>query len=414
MMPERNRPKLLVLTSTYPRWDGDTTPRFVADLCRGLAEEFDVTVLAPASHGAESVERQAGVTVRRYRYAWPSRMQKLADGAILPNLRRNPWLFSQVPPLVLAQAWASWRLMQRERFDAIHAHWAVPQGVVAALLKRRFGTPVVTTTHGGDIYALRSGAARAIKRWALRSSDRVTAVSSSLKREVEALGIDAGRIDVLPMGVDASTFTPAARSESLRRELNPSGGPVLLFVGRLAEKKGARYAIEAMPAILREHPDARLVLVGDGPERQSLSQLASALGIEASVTLMGAVANGELPEYYRVADLLVGPSIVADDGDREGVPVVFAEAMASGCPVVTTDAGGITDAVIRGETGVMVAQRNSDDLAATITSLLTDNGRRFAMARRCVNHARTHLAHERLHKQYSRLIRGMIRKRGRS
>ena len=274
----RARLKLLVLTSTFPRWPGDATPTFVADLCAGLAQTMDVTVLAPASDGAPSAERLGNVRVRRFRYAWPARLQLLADGAIMPNIRRNPLLAAEVPPFVLAELLAAWRLMRSERFDVIHAHWAVPQGLVAATLKRAFGVPVITTTHGGDIYALRSGPAMRAKQWALASSDRITAVSTSLKREIVALGLDERSVDVLPMGVDTSRFTPEARSESLRRRLNPDG-PVLLFVGRLVEKKGARYAIEAMPRILAQQPLARLVIVGDGPERAHLQRLARAHGI---------------------------------------------------------------------------------------------------------------------------------------
>ena len=403
MSEHDRRLKVLVLTSTFPRWQGDTCPMFVADLCRGLAQSMDVTVLAPGSHGAASIEQRDGYTVRRFRYAWPSRLQRLADGAILPNIKRNPLLLAQAPPFVLAQLVAAYRLMRRERFDAIHAHWAVPQGVVASILKRRFGVPVVTTTHGGDIYALNGGPARRAKTWALRTSDHITAVSSALKSDVVALGIDERRIDVLPMGVDTTRFTPHAFSPALRARLNPLG-PVLLFVGRLVEKKGARYAIEAMPQIVAAHPDARMIVVGEGPERDALERLARDLGVEGSVTFAGAVANAELPAYYASADLFIGPSIVEGNGDTESFGVVFAEAMASGCPVIATDAGGIGDVTGNGAYARIVPQRDAGAIAAAACELLGDGALHARLRARGIEEMRRSFDHRPIHQSYARLI----------
>lgn len=399
-----DRLKVLVLTSTFPRWKGDTCPMFVADLCAGLSERMEVTVLAPGAEGAASVEAWGGFTVRRFGYGWPARTQQLAVGAIMPNIRRRPILALQVPPFFIMQLWSAWRLMRRERFDAIHAHWAVPQGIVASILKRLFKVPVITTTHGGDIYALRGGPAMVMKRWALRSSDRVTAVSSPLRDEVVALGSDAARVSVLPMGVDTRRFRPDAGSAAIHRELNPAGGPVLLFVGRLVEKKGARYAVEAMPAILEERPDARLIVVGDGPEREMLETLAADRGVAASVRFLGAFANDRLPELYASADIFVGPSVVEANGDTESFGVVFAEAMASGCVVVTTDVGGIADLVQDGETGIVVPPQDSHAISAAVLRLLDDSVLRDGLRLRALRAIRERFDHRRLHAEYVSLI----------
>ena len=398
------RLKVLVLTSTFPRWQGDTCPMFVADLCEGLSEQMDVTVLAPGAEGAAGKEQWGRFTVKRFGYSWPARTQQLAIGAIMPNIRRRPILLAQVPPFFLMQLFSAWRLMRKERFDAIHAHWAVPQGIVAGILKRVFKVPVITTTHGGDIYALRGGAAMTVKRWALRSSDQVTAVSSSLRDEVVALGPEAERVSVLPMGVDTTRFRPDAGSPEIRRELNPSGGPTLLFVGRLVEKKGTRYAIEAMPAILAEHPDARFVIVGDGPEREMLEGLAADLGVGASVSFLGAFANERLPELYASADVFVGPSVVEANGDTESFGVVFAEAMSSGCVVVTTDVGGIADLVQGGETGMVVPPRDSVAISAAVLNVLADPVLRDGLRFRGLRAMRERFDHRRLHAEYARLI----------
>ncbi|MEX0785884.1 MAG: glycosyltransferase [Dehalococcoidia bacterium] len=396
-----------MLTSTFPRWPGDACPRFVAELCDGLTARFDVTVLAPASKGAASVEQWSDLTVRRYRYSWPDGSQRLADGAILPNIKGNRLLYGLVPGLVLGQLWAAWRLAREGAVDLIHAHWALPQGWVAGLLGTHFGIPVLTTTHGADLYALRRGLAHKAKRWALRASDRVAPVSSSLEREVLALGVPQERVRVLPMGVDTTAFRPEAASSDLRRELNPDG-PVVLFVGRLVEKKGARYAIEAMPALLRTHPDAKLVIIGDGPERSSLEALARRLSLDGRVAFTGALPNEELPAYLASADVLVGPSVVESNGDTESFGVVFAEAMASGCPVVATDVGGIADLVVHGETGVLVPQRNAGAIADALGRLLNHEDERERMRERGIAWVRERFELSKTTARYADLMEEML------
>jgi glycosyltransferase involved in cell wall biosynthesis len=405
-MIERKK-KLLVLTSTFPRFAGDTCPMFVADLAQGLSSRFDVTVLAPASAGARLRERMGDVDVRRYRYGWPARTQKLADGAILPNIRQQPWLAAQAAPFVAAQLIAARRLLRDERFDAIHAHWAVPQGVVGAALGRRYGVPVLTTTHGGDVYGLRARPFAAIKRWALRGADRVTAVSDDLKREVVALGVDASRVSVIPMGVDTSRFSPAMRSQVLR-ECWRGDSPLLLFVGRLAEKKGARYAIEAMPQILESQPSARLLLVGDGPERASLKALARDLGVGERVTFLGAIPNADLPAHYASADMFVGPSVVARGGDTESFGVVFAEAMASGCATIATDVGGVSDLVVQGETGLVIAERDARAIADAVRLLCAEPALGERLVRNGTERMRERFDHRVVHAAYGDLIEDMI------
>ena len=150
-LPE-GRGRILVLSSTFPRWEGDTEPGFVFDLCRHLAAELEVTVLAPHAAGARLRETLAGVSVVRYRYG-PSSWEKLAyGGGIMANLRRNPLLFLMLPPFFLGQLMALLALMRRLRPAALHAHWIVPQGMVlAAALPGRTRPRAICTDHGSDV-----------------------------------------------------------------------------------------------------------------------------------------------------------------------------------------------------------------------------------------------------------------------
>jgi hypothetical protein len=122
-----------VLTSTFPKGVNDSTPPFVFQLCSHLLPHFDLTVLAPAVRHAPQTETLQGVKVRRFHYFWPRSLERLADGAILESLSRSPWLFLQVPFLLLSELIAAFRLARTARPDVIHAHWFVPQGIVAVL-----------------------------------------------------------------------------------------------------------------------------------------------------------------------------------------------------------------------------------------------------------------------------------------
>ncbi|MGH8399555.1 MAG: glycosyltransferase, partial [Gammaproteobacteria bacterium] len=197
-----NRPRLLVLASTYPRWQDDPEPGFVHELSRRLTERFEVAVLAPHAAGAKSEEIMEGVHVFRYRYA-PARWETLVNaGGIINNLKRRPWKWLLVPVFLLAQMWATWRLIRRWHPDVIHAHWLIPQGLLVAMLASmdRHIPPLVVTSHGADLFALRAAPLVALKRFVIRHAAAITVVSRVMQDEVSKLGADIARISVQPMG----------------------------------------------------------------------------------------------------------------------------------------------------------------------------------------------------------------------
>ena len=377
------RPRVLVLASTFPRWPDDTEPPFVYNLSRQLAERFEVFVLAPHAAGSRRAETMDGMAVHRFRYAWPAKYEQLAYGGMLPNLKRKPWLWAQVPFFLIAELISTLRLARSHDVDVIHAHWLVPQGLVAALAATILRKPVVVTAHGADVHGLRGRVASALKRWALGRMTRVTAVSQGLADSIQRLSSEHP-VDVISMGVDVDRFRSMRGGSRLKRSLNLDG-PMILFVGRLAEKKGVRYMIDAMPGVLRAAPAAAFVIVGDGPLRLELERRADTLGIAESVRFMGAKRPDELPEFYSAADVFVGPSIVARGGDAEGVPVSLMEAMACGTPVVTTDVGGIGELVTHDRTGLVVKERDPAGLAESVSRILTDE----VLSRRLRRNARS-------------------------
>ena len=175
------RPRLLVLASTYPRWDGDHEPGFVHELSRRLTNDFYVRVLTPHHLGAANEEARDGVDVRRYRYAPEGLETLIYDGGMMTNLRRHPWKWLLVPLFFTAQLLATWRQVRSFRPHVIHAHWLIPQGLVAAILatmSRRF-PPFLVTSHGADLHGLRFWPMPALKRFVARRASALAVVSPS-------------------------------------------------------------------------------------------------------------------------------------------------------------------------------------------------------------------------------------------
>lgn len=373
-------PKILVTTTTFPAFvPGHVTPPFVYDLSRFVAqtEAAPMIVLAPFIDGAAAEEERDGLLVHRFKYGFTS----LCDGAILPNLRKNKLLYFQIPFFLVAAAVAALRDIRRHDISVIHAHWILPQGLLAVLCRAllRRDLRIVCTSHGGDLFGLRR--LGWLKRWVLRRADAVTMVSTALTRELDRLAAHSVRaVHVIPMGVDTTLFAPE-RADPAIRDRYGIRGPFILFVGRLAEKKGVGYLLAALPEVLAAHPDAKALIVGDGPMEAELRAMATELGIAASVVFTGALPNDVLPTYYASADIFVGPSIVASDGDREGLPVAFMEAMSSGCVVVATDLDGMDDLIDSGRSGFIVPQKDSAAITRRILDVL-DNATTLADLKR--------------------------------
>lgn len=351
-----------MLTSTFPRWEGDSEPPFVFELCRRLGADFDVWVLAPHAPGAKTCETMNGLTIVRFRYFFEWGETLAYRGGILANLRNNQLRYLLVPWFLVCQLAALLRLLARERFDIVHAHWLIPQGLaaVAARLLSRRAPALLCTVHGSDLYGLRGRLFSALKRLVMRQSDTVSMVSQAMKEHAIALGAEPEKISVISMGVDmANTFTPAEHPARRNNEL--------LFVGRLTAQKGLESLVRALPQVVSACPDTILTVIGRGPQEEPLRALSKALGVAQNVSFLGAIANENLPELYRRASILVFPS--ATD---EGFGLVCVEALACECPVIASDLPAARELILNGKTGLLFQRGDSDELAHKILTLLAD------------------------------------------
>ncbi|HEY1269459.1 MAG TPA: glycosyltransferase [Candidatus Binatia bacterium] len=362
-----------MLASSYPRAEGDTASIFLRYLAQSLARRgLDVTVLAPAE-GEGGVSVEEGIRVHRVRY-FPAKWQKLAYGSgIMPNLRRNPCLWLEVPFFVAAMSAALLRLARSERPDLVHAHWLLPQGLIALPAKYVFGIPVISSAHGTDAFALQGHASRILKRLVVTKSDAWTSNTAATSAAAAGNG-SVSMPSIIPMGVDVAKFS-RGDGAGLRRGFGEEE-LVLLFVGRLVESKGCRDLLRAYAMLspaLRAR--TRLWFVGEGDQRTALERHAAELPEAARVRFWGAIDHGRLPDFYAAADLVAVPS-----RDIEGQSVVLLEAFAAACCVVAARTGGIGFVVEDNHSGRLVDAGDPGRLAHAIDMLLADGALRARLA----------------------------------
>ena len=244
--------------------------------------------------------------------------------------------------------------------DLVHAHFG-PDAVWAAGIASRLDVPLVATFHGHDI-TVRSSASLAYRTYrsvllprVFHRARMIIAVSGWIEKLLLEAGAPRARVRRHYIGIDVERYRSDA---SIPRE------PFVLFVGRLVEKKGAEYIIRAMRRV-QERRDLGLVIVGDGPLRSSLESIAAG----GNVRFLGSLSPDAVRELMNRAWALAVPSVVAANGDSEGLPIALLEGQSMGLPVVATRHSGIPEAVVDGVTGVLVPERDEHALESAIARL---------------------------------------------
>lgn len=227
------------------------------------------------------------------------------------------------------------------------------------------------------------------RRKYLRRADAVVAVSHFTRNAlIRIMGVDEKKITLIHNGVNTERFVPGDRNPVLIERHGLQGRQIILTVGRIVPRKGLDAVIRALPQVLEQAPDAHYLVVGDGHYRAALETLVERLGLRDRVTFAGKVAEEELADYYRIADVFAMPNREMPDGDTEGFGLVFLEANACGVPVIGGRAGGAVEAVQDGENGILVDGWSLEDIAEALTRLLTDEALHDRIARRGLEIAR--------------------------
>ncbi len=366
-----------MLTSSYPKFRGDTTAPFIESIATHIAAQgVETHVVLPEHRELKRGAMEDGVHFYPYRYAPRPEWTRWGYAEALRadvKLKRGVYALA---PLALASSFQKMmQLTARAQFDVLHAHWVLPNAPAAALVAQRRRLPLVISMHGSDVFmAEKNRAFGAAARWCFDRAAQLTACSDELMQRALALGADENKTEWIPYGADAKAFqVHPADAQRVRAQLRLQDDDVLILaVGRLVYKKGFEFLIAAMPRVLERAPRARLVIVGYGDLRAELETQARALGLNGCVTFAGRVAREQIPAYFGAADIVSVPSVRDDAGNVDGLPNVLLEGMAAGKALVASAIAGFPDVIEHNVSGVLTPEKNPVALADALTRLAGD------------------------------------------
>jgi len=333
-----NAMNVLFLTSTLPRFPGDLQPAFVLDQAHAWKAERSqdrVTILAPHHAGARRREKIGDLEIRRFGYFRPVQWQQLAYPAILPNIKSRPVTALLIVPFLIAEFFSAFAMARRDRLDLVYAHWVMPQGLIAYLLKLICGTPYVIQNHSSDleIFSRLGPLGRALARRIVKASDMLFCVNTRQRKFALNLFKPSERprmeskIVTLPMGV-AADF---ARQDMSSYDTEMPFRFELGTISRLSRKKGLPFLIEAISRLNMEGVSVPTGIAGDGEDREALV----ALGGSAEIEFTGFLQGADKKDFFEQTKIFVFTSIAAGS-DVEGLPVSLLEALCLGKMVIAS------------------------------------------------------------------------------
>ncbi|MGZ8180256.1 glycosyltransferase family 4 protein [Williamsia sp. SKLECPSW1] len=347
--------RTLLVTNDYPPRPGGIQS-YLQNLVDRLPPD-EVVVYAPRWRGDAEFDARV-----------PYRVHRHPTGLMLPT----PGVARRAAELVAAHD-----------VDTVWFGAAAPLAVLAPVLRRAGARRVIASTHGHEVGWSMLPVARQTLRHIGTHTDVVTFVSRYTRGRFAAAFGPQAALEHLPPGVDTARFAPdpAARAR-IRARHDLGDAPVVLCLSRLVARKGQDVLIDSFPAVLRDVPDARLLIAGGGPHRDALEKRRAASPARDRILLTGSVDSADVPAYHAAADVFAMPARTRGRGlDVEGLGIVYLEASASGVPVVAGDSGGAPETVVDGRTGRVVDGRDVAAVAEAVGTLLADPVRAAAMGR---------------------------------
>lgn len=374
--------KVLVLTSSFPRYKTDWWQQAILSIYSNMdSSKYNITILAPSAPGAKKTETIKGIRVKRFTYFYPPSLQMLTSGeGILYTSQKIRILGKiQIFTFLMAEFFSVIKIISKEDFDIIHANWILPQGLIAVIAKFIFRKPVIVTIHGSDIFALNKF--NFLKAFILKFCDLCTANSSATFEVAHKINQNA-KLKIVAMGVDIKMFNPKKKDINWRKQFGDKP-KIILGVGRLIKWKGFEYLVRAFPYVLDKFSQAKLVIVGKGPEEENLKKLAKNLHLEIDKNIFfpDHFPSDKFPSIYASCDLAVSPSItVAATGEKEGQGNVALEARASGTPVIASRSGGLVDTIDGKTNGLLFREKDYKELAKKIIDVFSNEKLRESLS----------------------------------
>ena len=355
-----------MLTTSFPRWPGDTAGCFVEGFARALASlGHRVEVLCPEPVEPALDSHEPGIIVRRVPYMRPRRWSRTFYGAGVPdNLHRSPLAWLGLAPFATTLSLST--LVAARRWSCTVSHWALPCALVAAAMK--VPRPHLAVFHSADLHLLETlPMRRSLASWLLLSCDSLLFVATAQRERFlgwlseSAATAASPRCHVQPMGIDPCSGSPCDR-ELLRRRLKLRRF-ALLSIARLVSNKGLELGIRALTG----RQDLEWIVVGSGPEQSYLQRQAALLG--APVRFVGEQAGSEKHAWLHACDAYLCTSRTLASGRSEGMPTALLEALRCGLPLITSDTGGIPSILQHEKQALMVPENDVTALGTAIDRL---------------------------------------------
>jgi glycogen(starch) synthase len=359
-------PPVLILSWEYPPLIEGGLARHVRKLSEALVERGEeIHVLTRGGEESPPEEEVAGVVIHRVRE--PKRPTDLGEFVA--------WVERMNADMLAAGV----ELGDRHEFGLVHGHdWLV--AIACDHLARRFGAPLVTTIHAtehgrhqGWVDKHPQSYIHGVERWITNRADRVIACSYYMREQIaDIFAVADDNVTVIPNGIDPDDLQPQDGDELERLRLGFAAPDqrLVLLIGRLVYEKGFQLALEAMPGLIERLPGTRFLVAGSGTHERELRRQAGELGLMGHGTFLGWIGDDVLHSLYRIADVCVVPSIYEPFG------LVALEAMASGCPCIVADTGGLREVVPHDEAGLRFRARDPRSLGGMVERLLRDPGLR--------------------------------------
>jgi glycogen(starch) synthase len=352
--------RALILSWEYPPLIEGGLARHVRKLAENLPHEgIDVHVLVRGREEDPPEEELCGVAIHRVRE--PERPRDLGEFVA--------WIEHMNADMLAAGV----EVGDRFDFDLVHGHdWLVASA--GDHLANRFRAPLVVTIHATE-YGRHQGwidkhpqsYIHGVERWMANRAESVITCSAYMREHVaDVFGLEEASVAVIPNGIDPSELVPVDDLDSLRARFAAPGEMLVLLVGRLVYEKGFQLALEALPGLIERVGNVRFLVAGSGTAEEELRRQAHDLGLDDHGSFLGWIGDDVLHSLYRIADLTVVPSIYEPFG------LVALEAMASGCPCLVADTGGLREVVPNEDVGLRFRSRDPNSLASMAERLLTD------------------------------------------
>lgn len=358
-MPQKKFKKILFMASTMPISAKDPVPAFVRDEAIWFKKTYPflkISVLSPhnAHSDTKKFTKHKEYDDYRFHYFWPYSWEKLTGRGIAPALKQNKLLYIQVPFLLVCEFFATIKLVRKTKPDLIYAHWFTPQAIVGSLVSKMYRIPFVFDTQSSDVIVLKKiPFSKNIVSAVCKRAHAYTAPSKQTVDKLLYFSTDKNRgeikkkLHLIPLG----TAPVEVKKSTIKRTIEKYGlknKRTIYFIGRLVDRKGIDVLIKSFRNLYAKNEDLRLVIVGDGQEREKFKNLAARLGLGNSVIFAGYITGEERFALLNIASIGVVPSVNVGD-HAEGLPIVFMEGLTAGKAMVVSDATGAHEVVHDGK-----------------------------------------------------------------